>query len=59
MNKLKLKKLYPEINMASLGPIASKQAKHDSDCLCVIKFVLTIKKVIIKHEAKRVNLLVN
>ena len=44
MNKLKLKKLYPEINMASLGPIASKQAKHDSDCLCVIKFVLTIKK---------------
>ena len=44
MNKLKFKKLYPEINMASPGTIASKQEKHDSDCLCVFKIVLTIKK---------------
>ena len=44
MNKLKFEKLYPEINMASPGTIASKQEKHDSDCSCVIIFALTIKK---------------
>ena len=32
MNKLKLK---TETNMAWPGTSASKQEKHDSDCLCV------------------------
>ena len=51
MDKLKLKKLYPEINMAWSGTSASKQEKHDSDCSCVVIFALAIKKVMTKHRA--------
>ena len=39
MDKLKLKKLYPEINMAWSGTSASKQEKHDSIRLFVCDYI--------------------